>query len=77
MKLHRFFCALLAFFSMQAHAGAVDSYRFLHISIDALWYIFLFLLIFIFMPFVIMATLVWRSANKDEEDESSDVGGGA
>lgn len=41
---------------------AVDSYRFLHVHIDTLWYIFLFLLGVIFVPFILMAVLSWHYA---------------
>ena len=41
---------------------AVDSYRFLHVHIDTLWYVFLFLLCIIFVPFILMAVLTWHYA---------------
>lgn len=41
---------------------AVDSYRFLHVHIDTLWYIFLFLLCVIFVPFILLAVLSWHYA---------------
>ncbi|WP_239287169.1 hypothetical protein [Candidatus Nitrotoga sp. 1052] len=41
---------------------AVDSYRFLHVHIDTLWYIFLFLLGVLFVPFILMAVLTWHYA---------------
>jgi hypothetical protein len=41
---------------------AVDSYRFLHVHIDTLWYIFLFLLGVIFVPFILLAVLTWHYA---------------
>ncbi len=40
----------------------VDSYRFMHVTIDTPWHIFLFLLIGVLSPFVLMMVLVWRSA---------------
>lgn len=39
---------------------ALDSYRFLHVTIDTPWAIFIFLLFMIFVPFILMAVLVWR-----------------
>jgi hypothetical protein len=36
---------------------ALDSYRFLHVTIDTPWLIFLFLLVAIFSPFILMAAL--------------------
>ncbi|MCE9550470.1 MAG: hypothetical protein K8R50_05615 [Betaproteobacteria bacterium] len=41
---------------------AVDSYRFLHVHIDTLWFIFLFLLGVIFVPFILIAVLTWHYA---------------
>jgi hypothetical protein len=41
---------------------AVDSYRFVHVHIDTLWFIFLFLLGVIFVPFILMAVLTWHYA---------------
>jgi nitrate/nitrite transporter NarK len=40
--------------------AAVNSYRFLHVTIDTPWHIFLFLLMGVFAPFVLMAVLMWR-----------------
>jgi hypothetical protein len=44
-----------------AHA-AVNSYRFLHVTINTPWQLFLFLLIGVLSPFVLMAVLLWRNA---------------
>lgn len=46
---------------------ALDSYRFLHVTIDTPWFIFLFLLAAIFSPFVLMAALAWRYAERKAE----------
>lgn len=43
---------------------ALDSYRFLHVTIETPWAIFIFLLCMIFIPFILMATLVWRYAER-------------
>ncbi|MDR0480531.1 MAG: hypothetical protein LBG66_01445 [Gallionellaceae bacterium] len=52
---------------------ALDSYRFLHVTVDTPWTIFLFLLIAVFSPFVLMAILVWRySERKTDQDETED-----
>lgn len=48
---------------MLLHPGtgfAIDSYRYLHVSIETPWMIFLFLLATIFVPFVLMLVLMWR-----------------
>jgi len=50
---------------------AMDSYRFLHVTIDTPWFIFLFLLGAIFSPFILMAVLAWRYAERKVELASS------
>ncbi|MEO5573717.1 MAG: hypothetical protein ABIR48_04460 [Gammaproteobacteria bacterium] len=51
---------------------AIDSYRYLHVSIETPWRIFLFLLIGILAPFVVMVWLYWRHARRDRDDDSAD-----
>jgi hypothetical protein len=46
---------------------ALDSYRFLHVTIETPWAIFIFLLFTIFVPFILMAVLVWRYAERKVE----------
>ncbi|MDX8400356.1 MAG: hypothetical protein R8K20_08930 [Gallionellaceae bacterium] len=48
---------------------ALDSYRFLHVTIETPWAIFIFLLFTIFAPFILMAVLAWRFAERKVEDE--------
>lgn len=57
---------------------ALDSYRFLHVTIETPWAIFLFLLSMIFVPFVLMAVLVWRYAERkaDSKKEQATPGEG-
>ena len=43
---------------------AADSYRFLHVTIDTPWAIFIFLLFIVMFPFVLMAILYWYFAFK-------------
>lgn len=52
---------------------AVDSYRFLHVHIDTLWYIFLFLLAILFVPFILMAVLTWHYADRKEDLKEQQV----
>jgi uncharacterized membrane protein YadS len=60
--------------SLPVQAAAVDSYRFLHVTIETPWYIFLFLLMCVFSPFILMVVLVWRSAaQKDDADQDQDA----
>ncbi len=42
--------------------SAVNSYRFLHVTIDTPWHIFLFLLMGVFAPFILMVVLMWRNS---------------
>ena len=56
---------------------AIDSYRYLHVTIDTPWLIFLFLLMAVLTPFVLMAILVWRFAERRvEPEEQADSEGG-
>lgn len=53
---------------------AVDSYRFLHVHIDTLWFIFLFLLAILFVPFILLAVLTWHYAeSKTDPKEQQTV----
>lgn len=53
--------------------AAVDSYRFAHVTIATPWYIFLFLLMGIFAPFVLMIFLSWRVAMRKAAHDSSEI----
>lgn len=54
--------------------ASVDSYRFAHVTISTPWYIFIFLLMGIFAPFILMAILAWRNATRKNTSEISDPG---
>lgn len=54
--------------------AAVDSYRFVHVTIATPWYIFIFLLMGVFAPFVLMAVLAWRNAARKSDTENVDTG---
>lgn len=63
---------LLLVFSMflPASAWAVDSYRYLHVTIDTPWAIFVFLFFLVFAPMLLAVVLYWRSVlKKDEQDD--------
>ena len=49
--------------------AAVNSYRFMHVTINTPWHIFLFLLIGIFAPFILMVVLMWRNSLRKREQE--------
>ena len=53
--------------------AAVDSYRFVHVTIATPWYIFIFLLMGVFAPFVLMAVLAWRNATRKSNSEATDA----
>lgn len=59
------FLTLLVFSVKTSYA--VDSYRFLHVHIDTLWYIFLFLLCIVFVPFILMVFLSWHYAGSKSD----------
>lgn len=51
-------------------AWAMDSYRYLHVSIDTPWMIFVFLFAMVFTPMIIAVVLYWRYALKNDDDDS-------
>lgn len=61
--------ALLYAGSAQA---AVDSYRYLHVTIETPWVIFLGLAPFVMAPFLLMGVLVWRYAGRRKEGEEGE-----
>ena len=56
------------------HAGtaqaSVDSYRYLHVTIETPWIIFLGLAPFVMAPFILMGVMVWRFAERRKDDEA-------
>ncbi|WP_455219036.1 hypothetical protein [Kaarinaea lacus] len=52
-----------------ASVQAVDSYRYAHVTIDTPWNIFLFLLVIILLPFILMAILYWHFAIKGAKEK--------
>ena len=53
--------------------AAVDSYRFVHVTIATPWYIFIFLLMGVFVPFILMAVLAWRNAVRKSVQEGAEA----
>lgn len=47
---------------------AEEGYRYLHVTIDTPWAIFLFLLCIVLFPFVLMAILYWHFAFKKKQE---------
>ncbi len=54
------FVLLVLLASFAADVFAADSYRWLHVTIDTPWAIFIFLLPMVLIPVVLMAILYWR-----------------
>lgn len=52
-------------------ALAADSYRWLHVTIDTPWAIFIFLLPMVLIPVVLMAILYWRFAGKSRSEPTA------
>lgn len=51
--------------------AAQDGYRYMHVTIDTPWAIFLFLLVIVLFPFVLMAILYWHFAFKAAKEKSA------
>jgi len=68
--MRRVTAAGLALMLLYADTGfAIDSYRYLHVSIETPWMIFLFLLVAVFVPFILMLALMWwRPKHKPHDD---------
>lgn len=71
MKFAKALCVVLLTMSSSSSAWALDSYRYLHVSIDTPWAIFLFLLPIVLSPFILMAILHWRFAGRKSRKEES------
>jgi len=56
----------------RANAGyAIDSYRYLHVSIETPWMIFLFLLVAVLVPFILIIALMWHGHLRKSLDKST------
>lgn len=78
MKLVRFLL-LIASLIPATPAMALDSYRFLHVTIETPWIIFIFLFFLVFTPMILSAVLYWHYALKkrargEEEGDEVDEG---
>lgn len=66
-------CLLGVFLLSASPVYAMDSYRYAHVTIETPWLIFLFLLLVILLPFIVMAFLHWKHAlQKDARDDEHD-----
>lgn len=48
-----------------------DSYRYMHVTIDTPWMIFVFLLFAVLLPFILMAILYWHNAIRKNSGEDA------
>jgi uncharacterized membrane protein len=62
---------LLALLWTGTARAAVDSYHYLHVTIETPWFIFLVLAPMVLAPMVIMAFMAWRHAERRKEDEEA------
>jgi len=74
-------CALLAAgLGGGGEAWALDSYRYLHVTIDTPWLIFVFLFFLVFAPMILSVVLYWRAAlarrKEGEEENAANPDGG-
>ncbi len=66
----------LALLMADSSYAAVDSYRYLHVTIETPWMIFLFLLPLVLTPLVLMAVLAWRYAERKKEEGQANAADG-
>jgi len=70
LKLIRIIMLFMLSLCWAMPAWAVDSYRYLHVSIDTPWTIFVLLFFMVFAPMVLAVVLYWRYALKKDEDDN-------
>jgi len=70
-ELRRGTLTVLALLLSSPAPASVNSYRFLHVTIDTPWHIFLFLLMGIFAPFVLMVVLMWRNSLRKRDQANA------
>jgi hypothetical protein len=63
---------LVSLFWVLSAEAAVDSYRFLHVTISTPWYLFIFLLGGVLSPFILMAVIAWYSAARKSNRKSDE-----
>jgi hypothetical protein len=67
------YAMFLLLLAQSQSAHAFDSYRWLTVSINTPWMIFIFLLPLVMVPLILMAIMYWRFANtSDGVDEPDD-----
>lgn len=65
---------LFGFHMVPQVAWAVDSYRYMHVTIETPWMIFLFLLPIVLAPLILMAILYWHfSLRRPKEKQDGEA----
>jgi uncharacterized membrane protein YadS len=64
--------ALVGLVVASSAQAQVDSYRYTHVTIETPWYIFIFLMMMVFIPFVLLAVLAWKNAIRKSKRETAD-----
>lgn len=74
MKLRVFWqvITLLLMMCMADTAWAVDSYRYLHVTIETPWTIFVLLFFMVFAPMILAVVLYWRHALRKDDNETGE-----
>ena len=62
LKTSGLLCGVALMMVFSDAALALDSYRYLHVTIDTPWFIFLFLVPLVLSPLIIMSLLYWYFA---------------
>ena len=68
--MRKFISSAFLFLLSSPAWAAADSYRWFHVSIDQVWYIFIFLLPMVLFPAVLMAVLYWKYSFRKKPDDS-------
>ena len=69
----KFFQLLLMMVLLQSRAVfALDSYRYMHVSLNTIWYIFIGLMVVILFPFALMAYLAWYYSSRKASEKTED-----
>ncbi len=72
MNRKRLVSALLLL-TFSCNAQAVDSYRYLHVTLDTVFYGFLFLLPLVLVPLALTVWLYWRRARRAQDTDQDET----
>ncbi len=72
MPRKHWFAALLLL-TFVCNAQAVDSYRYLHVTLDTVFYGFLFLLPLVLAPLALTIWLYWRHARRAQDTDQDET----